>query len=136
VELRKIDYFALNARQKENYNFQKISSVLADYGLITIRLSDDWNGADFLALDNDGRVLRVQLKSRLSFAKKYIGKEIWISFPHGADWYLYNHDDLLDVMFENTSLSMTETWHIKGEYSFKHLGKSVSGYLEKYCITR
>lgn len=46
----KIKYSDLSSPQKENYNFQKISAVLADYGFATIRLSDDWNGADFFGL--------------------------------------------------------------------------------------
>ncbi len=41
-----IDYTALKPRQKENYKFQKVSAVLADYGFATIRLSDDWQGID------------------------------------------------------------------------------------------
>jgi hypothetical protein len=28
----RVSYKALNARQRENYNFQKVSAVLADYG--------------------------------------------------------------------------------------------------------
>lgn len=135
MELRKIEYSSLNARQKENYNFQKISAVLADYGLVTIRLSDDWNGADFLALDINGEVLRVQLKARFAFARKYIGKEIWIACPHGGHWYLYNHDEILSVILENTSMGTTESWLIQGEYSFKNFRKNVFSYLEKYCIT-
>jgi len=47
LKIAKIDYRKLNSRQKENYNFQKVSGILADYGFATIRLSDDWNGADF-----------------------------------------------------------------------------------------
>lgn len=46
----KISYRELNARQKENFNFQKVSAVLADYGFVTFRLSDDWQGADFIVL--------------------------------------------------------------------------------------
>lgn len=46
--LQRIEYERLNARQKESYNFQKILAVLADFGYVTIRLSDDWKGADFL----------------------------------------------------------------------------------------
>ena len=34
-----IDYQQLNARQKENYNFLKVSAVLADYGFVTMRLT-------------------------------------------------------------------------------------------------
>ena len=35
-------YRDLNSRQQENYNFQKVSAVLADYGFATLRLSADW----------------------------------------------------------------------------------------------
>jgi hypothetical protein len=38
--LERVAYETLNARQKENFNFQKVSAVLADYGYVTIRLSD------------------------------------------------------------------------------------------------
>ncbi len=67
-----IEFNKLNARQKENFNFQKIAAVLADYGFNCIKLTDDWNGADFLAYHIDGETtLKVQLKSRLTVAKKY-----------------------------------------------------------------
>jgi hypothetical protein len=66
----KVAYSDLSARQKENFNFQKISAVLADYGFATIRLSDDWNGADFLALHRDGETLKIQLKGRLTPSTK------------------------------------------------------------------
>jgi hypothetical protein len=35
--------------------------VLADYGFLTMRLSDDWQGADFIAQHIDGAFLKVQL---------------------------------------------------------------------------
>jgi hypothetical protein len=60
----RVSYKALNARQRENYNSQKISAVLADYGFSTIRPSSDWQGADFIAQHLDlwasggSRVLR------------------------------------------------------------------------------
>ena len=43
----KIDYNSLNAKQKENFNFQKVAAAFADYGFNCIQLTDDWNGADF-----------------------------------------------------------------------------------------
>ncbi len=79
-----VPYEKLNARQQENYNFQKISAVPADFGFTTIRLSDDWNGADFLALHLSGETLKIQLKGRLSFHRKYCDKGIWICFPKAA----------------------------------------------------
>ena len=54
MNLTKINYGELNARQKEIYNFQKVASLLADYGFNCIKLSDDWQGADFLAYHKDG----------------------------------------------------------------------------------
>jgi hypothetical protein len=44
-----IRYETLNARQKEIFNFQKLSATLADYGFNCIKLADDWGGADFIA---------------------------------------------------------------------------------------
>jgi hypothetical protein len=134
VELKKITYSSLNARQKENYNFQKISAVLADYGFVTKRLSDDWNGADFLALCTDGTVLKVQLKPRLTLGKKYQNKDLWVCFPHGNEWYLYKHDELLELLLTDTSIGMSESWTQNGIYSMPTIGKKVASWIEKYRI--
>ena len=92
-----INYRDLNARQQEAYNFQKISAVLADYGFITMRLSSDWRGADFIAQHFDGATfLPVQLKGRLTFDRKYEGRGLHICFPNYGAWYLYPHDELLE----------------------------------------
>jgi hypothetical protein len=102
LKLQKIDFRKLNARQKESHNFQKISGLLADYGFTAIRLSDDWNGADFLAQHVDGKtLLRVQLKSRLGIYRKYQGKNLWVCFPDRGDWYLYPHDVVLPPFAED-----------------------------------
>ena len=92
---QKIDYKNLNDRQKENYNFNKISGILADYGYTTFRLSDDWGGADFIAVHIEGHSIRVQLKGRLSFAKKYHGKDLYVGFRCGDVCYLFPHDTVL-----------------------------------------
>ena len=111
--LTSITYEELNARQKENYNFQKISAKLADYGFTTIRLSDDWKGADFLAKHIDGDLfLKVQLKTVLTVNCKYLAKDIWICFRHGRseNWYLYPHDDFLQWALANTNIRNTKGW--------------------------
>ena len=67
----------LNGRQKEIYNFQKSAALLADYGFNCIKLSDDWQGTDFLAHHFDGKTtLKVQLKARLTVDRKYIGQDL------------------------------------------------------------
>lgn len=99
MKLSKISYGQLNAKQQEAFNFQKLSGVLADYGLYTIRLSDDWQGADFIAqhcVTNE--FIAVQLKGRFGLWKKYQNKKLWLAFRDGETWYLYNHDEMVTAM--------------------------------------
>lgn len=131
----KITYESLNARQKENYNFQKVSAVLADYGFTTMRLSDDWQGADFIAQDKNGMFIKVQLKGRLTFAEKYRSKDIFICFRHNEDWYMFNHDNLLEIALERTNIKNTVSWTLGGrEYSFPTIPKELIDELSKYKI--
>lgn len=131
---QQVSYTRLNDRQKENHNYQKISGVLADYGFSIVRLTDDWNGADFIAQLYDGiTVLRVQLKPRLFFSKKYQGKDLWMCFPstHGA--YLFPHDEVL-TLFLNSGKVMHDTasWDTKGCYSIGKIAKWMLPVLEPY----
>jgi hypothetical protein len=129
-----VDYRALNARQKENFNFQKISAVLADYGFSTIRLNDDWESADFIAYHVDGNTfLKVQLKGRLSVDKKYQDKDLWIGFRHHNVWYLYPHDAFLNFSLEHLNIATTQSWQ-RGCYHWPTLGKNILEWLEKYAL--
>ena len=135
IRLDLIGYNNLNARQKENYNFQKISAILADYGFVTLRLTDDWQGADFITQHIDGETfLKVQLKGRLTFNKKYIGKSLCIAFPYNGDWYLFDHDKLLRKVLRKTEIAKAESWQVKGGYSFPSLGKKFQPLLKPYKI--
>jgi hypothetical protein len=113
---QRIDYDDLNSRQQENYNFQKLAARLADYGFNCLRLSDDWQGADFIACHIDGETfLKVQLKGRLAIDKKYIGKGINIAFFQGDDCYIYDHDALVRHLEENNLIGADSvTWHERG----------------------
>jgi hypothetical protein len=67
MRFKKVRYDSLNARQKKLFNFQKVAAILADYGFNCIKLTDDWQGADFLAYHVDGTTtLRVQLCAALA----------------------------------------------------------------------
>jgi len=133
MRLEQIRYNQLNSRQKENYNYQKVSAVLADYGYMTIRLSDDWAGADFIAQHVDGSVLKVQLKGRLTVDKKYEGKDLWICFRSESQWYLYPHDQVLAELLI-TVIRGTESWEVKGAYSFPYLSQAQKVMLKSYAI--
>jgi hypothetical protein len=115
IRFEKVEYVNLNARGQEMYNFQKVSAVLADYGFTTMWLNNDWHGADFIAIHADGETdIKVQLKGRLTFARKYIGKEIYICFIDGGDTYLYPHDSILQLVEDRIS---DRTWLSKGTWS-------------------
>jgi hypothetical protein len=118
-QFEKIHYKNLNHRQKESYNYQKISAVLADYGFITYRMHDDYNGADFHAVGINDEILKIQLKGRVTIERKYLGKQLYIGFPCHENWYLYPHDDIYQII----------TSHSKG--AANHGGRSI-GYIPKW----
>lgn len=120
MKLIPIDPSELNAKQKENYHFQKVAAVLADYGFNCIKLADDWQGADFLAYHKDGQqTLKVQLKGRLSIDKKYMGKDLYMAFPINGSWYLVSHDELVRIVREMTDALCTDSWQDKGQYNWR-----------------
>jgi hypothetical protein len=132
--MKKIQYDNLNARQQEIYNFQKVSAVFADFGYTTVKLSDDWMGADFIAISFDGsQDLKVQLKGRLTFEKKYLGKEIYVCFRDSKSekWYLYNHDEMLEKFVRK--IENTDSWKLKSGYSFPYLSEFAKDSL-KSCV--
>lgn len=102
LDLKKIDYSELNHRQKENYNFQKLSGVLADYGFTTYRMHDDYNGADFHAVGKNGKIIKIQLKGRAEVLSKYLEKDIFIGFCYKSEWYLYPHDIMYKIITEHS----------------------------------
>ena len=115
MDLNKVKYNELNARQKENYNFHKVAAALAEYGYNSMRLNDDWQGADFIAVKGD-EMLKIQLKGRFTVDKKYIGKDIYISFIENNKIKIYNHDEAVKLLPEKTK--NTESWSIRGGYSW------------------
>lgn len=133
--MKKITYSELNSRQKENYNFHKISAVLADYGFSCIRLTDDWQGADFIANHIDGKTfLKVQLKGRLSFDKKYQNKDIWVCFPYKDNWYLYPHDIAFKELKKIVNWHKSDSWIKHGGYTSGQPGKVILSAIKKYQL--
>ena len=117
MKLEKISYTTLSSKQKEIFNFQKVAGLLADYGFNCIKLADDWQGADFLAYHKDGNdTLKVQLKGRMTISKKYIGRNLYICFPHKDSWYLVIHDELIAFLEKTTNYLQTESWRVNGSY--------------------
>ena len=120
MDLKKVDYNQLNAREKENYNYHKVASALADYGFDSMRLNNDWQGADFIAVKGD-EMIKVQLKSRFTLAKKYVGKQIYIAFIENNEVKIYSHDDALDIATKN--ILQSSSWIKNNAYNFNQTPK-------------
>jgi frataxin-like iron-binding protein CyaY len=127
TRFKEVRYDILNAPQKELFNFQKCAATLADFGFNCIKLTDDWQGADFLAYHADGTTtLKVQLKSRPAIQKKYCGKDIWIAFPHKGYWYLIEHDRLVEKVGAHTNWLEGQSWKkADGGYSSGSINPSL-----------
>lgn len=135
LSLKHVDYRTLNSRQQEAHNFQKVSALLADYGYITIKLDSDWQGADFIAQHyEDPTFLKVQLKSRLTFDRKYHDKDLYVCFPSAGEWYLFHHDTLLAAVLDAGVMATSSSWLDKGGYSFPRIPNSLLPLLEPYRL--
>lgn len=131
----RITYAELNSRQKENYNFQKVAAHLADYGFNCLRLSDDWQGADFIACHIDGNsFLKVQLKGRLNIDEKYSGKGIYIAFCYEGAWYLYPHDEVRDLLLSNGLMTGSKSWDEGGGYSWPTMSRQITDLMQPYKV--
>ena len=122
MDLSKVTYENLNAKQKENFNYHKVAAALADYGYDSMRLNNDWQGADFIAVKND-EMLKVQLKGRFTINHKYKGKIYMLPLLKMDIIKLYKHDDAYQCVREHTKL--TESWNkeIGGGHSWKKTPK-------------
>ena len=115
MKFNKVNYNELNAKQKENYNFHKVAAALAEYGYNSMRLNDDWQGADFIAVKGDD-MLKIQLKGRFTVDEKYRGKDIYITFIEDDKIKMYKHDEAVNLLPEKTK--NTESWEKRGGYSW------------------
>jgi len=135
---RQVAYADLNSRQKENYNFHKIAARLADYGFNCLRLTDDWQGADFIACHVDGETfLKVQLKARFVLDRKYCGKDIHMAFLHGHDLYLYPHDTVYDGFTASGVVGKRgkdDLWQSEGVRTWASLPKWAVNLLAEYKV--
>ena len=121
--MEKINYNDLNAKQKENYNYHKVAAALADYGYDSMRLNNDWQGADFIAVKVD-EMLKVQLKGRFTIDKKYIDKNIHIVFIEDGIIKLYLHDEALAIATSN--ITDSKSWTENESYSMNQTPKHYS----------
>ena len=128
-----VKYSDLNARAKENYNAAQLGAALAHYGYFAMKLTDDFNGADLIALREGEPPMMIQLKSRPTIDRKYMAKGLYMSFPVDGRWCEILHDELVEL-FEAQGYLKSASWRDKGGYSMSAPSQSLSGALSQYML--
>jgi hypothetical protein len=138
---QRADYSKLDGRQKEVFNFHCVAALLAKCGFATYPIRDDWNGGDMFArhMTDSRKTMVVQLKSRMTFDKKYLGKDIWIGFPDGDGAYVFPHDEFLAAYREARAtrgkpLDSNDAWTSGGKVSWKSPTGELRVMLEPYRL--
>ena len=116
----------------------QITEVINRQRLIAIALERGYNaflpvydgGIDFILYREDGKggpadLKKVQLKGRWYIDKKYLGRDIWIAFPEGDNWYLAPHDELVRIG-TGVGFTKTKSWVEGGAYGRKGLSKNLA----------
>ena len=75
---------------------------------------------------------KVQLKGRWTIDKKYVGRDIWVAFPVGGEWYLVPHDKMLEIVELHTKALETDSWVKGGAYSWPKPPKTMMAQCEQY----
>jgi hypothetical protein len=76
-------------------------------------------------------ILKVQLKSRATMDKKYIGRGILVAFPDDTDWYIYDHDAFVDHAVGNYVDPTTKSWSENGLWTWGSIPKWMRAYLSE-----
>lgn len=138
----KVDYRTLNGRQQEVYNFHQIAALLAKHGYASYAIRDDWNGGDMFARHMlTGEPMTIQIKSRLTFDRKYQGKALWIAFPEADTLaaYVYPHDAVLNKYLDlrrdrNLPLEDNAAWERDGLVHWSRPTKELLEVLRPYRL--
>jgi hypothetical protein len=122
----------------------QVSEVINRNTVVSLALKQGYNaflpvydgGVDFILYrENDRHLLKVQLKARWTIERKYIGRDIWIAFPVGEDWYLMPHDQMLAAA-ETDGVTKTASWVENDAYSRRRLSAAVLAQCASYRFGR
>lgn len=75
----------------------------------------------------------IQQKSRWTIARKYVGRNIWIAFRDGREWFLAPHDELVSIG-EAAGYTATPSWIEKGLYHRASMTRKLRDLCEKYRL--
>lgn len=129
----KTEYMKFDSRSKEAFNTAQLGAVLARGQEYLLPLRFDSNGADVLAYNPSTNSTRaIQVKSRATIDAKYLGRNLWIAFPHWVsanqqDWYVVPHDTLAEIW---TGRSLTRN----GPHHSRRPPKKLLDAIANFCV--
>ena len=66
------------------------------------------------------QLVEVQVKTRVSIERRYVGKSMYMCFPIAKDdeerWYLIPHDKLVKIVGTRSNWLNTRSWTTDGAY--------------------
>src|SRR5262249_6271052 len=96
------------ANEIEAANRAEATALLIRAGYRVYRPEADCYGEDLVLRTPGGKLLAVQLKSRMTVNRKYWRKSLWMLFPKTKfkdgvrrGWFLVRHDSLYDLVKKN-----------------------------------
>ena len=132
-------YEDLSGREQESYNAAHLMAQMAKWGYLEgSKVNGDKWGADLLFYrSEDGDVIKVQLKGRVTLSRHYRGKGIHVAYRNRdtEEWFLYNHDILLDQVLSKGYLTGTKSWEEKGGWSWSSNPPWLQELVDPWCIS-
>ncbi|PZU56394.1 MAG: hypothetical protein DI547_16735 [Sphingobium sp.] len=118
----------------------QVREVINRNTVVSLALAQGYNaflpvydgGVDFILYrESDGIVRKVQLKGRWTIDRKYLGRDIWIAFPIGTDWYLMPHDEMV-ASANADGTTKSASWTEGGSYSRPHPSRAIAAACASY----
>ena len=98
------------------------------------------SGVDFIAYrekrinEVHDLLIKVQLKSRWTIDRKYLGRSIAIAFKDSGWWYVIPHDNMVSVA-ETAGYTATGSWE-RGNYSIGSMNKALRDHSRAWRLNR
>ena len=135
---KRVKYHTLGHKEKESFNTARLISIMSTWGYLeATRINGDKHGADLLFYRaSDGDVKKIQLKGRASIDRKYEGKDLYIAYPVKKQgcWYIYPHDEVMNLSLKQSSWHKTKSWREGGGYSWRTPPKWLSKILKPWKV--
>jgi hypothetical protein len=122
MRFERIDLGQLSVSEIRKYNYNKVTAALADYGFATELAPEGQVLWDFVATQlSSGKQIKVLIRPQMTLEKKFLGKDIYICFLEGSNWYIYPHDQHYEHVRITSNLMDTTSWKKEGTFTVSKL---------------